>query len=218
MIVFLGVPSIVQIRQPNFQAVRAGQPADVDPLWAFAPAPSPWWAATAPPCLWPGALRTLAIRVATEDPVHRRPPPTRPDRRPSIDGRPARQISLSATTPSGHHRAQRRPACWGKKRSKHERPQQHVPPPPPCFQLTSPWVSARAEQAAQPDRMTFPIYTVPMIAAACNPQSGRIRRQDHGIYGRDQRHRRNLPVARPGMAMITLKNLAAAELLCRWWS
>ena len=44
-----------------------------------------------------------------------------------------------------------------------------------------------------------------------HPQSGRIRRQVHGIYGRDQRHRRHLPVALPWHGHDHPEDLAAGR-------
>ena len=73
MIVFLGVVIVLIVSQ-NFLAVGLANLLDVDPLVAFAPAPSPWWAATAPPVPLARCWRTLASRVPP--PCAPPPPPT----------------------------------------------------------------------------------------------------------------------------------------------
>ena len=59
--------------------------------------------------------------------------------------------------------------------------------------------------------MTFPILHRCHDRRCLHPQSGRIRRQVHGIYGRDQRHRRHLPVALPWHGHDHPEDLAAGR-------
>ena len=66
MIVFLGVVIVLIVSQ-NFVAVGLAK------LWAFAPAPSPWWAVTAPPVPLARCWRTLAFRGPPPY-VRQRPP------------------------------------------------------------------------------------------------------------------------------------------------
>ena len=74
MIVFLGVVIVLIVSQ-NFLAVGLANLLGVGTRWwAFAPAPSPWWAATAPPVPLARCWRTLASRVPP--PCAPPPPPT----------------------------------------------------------------------------------------------------------------------------------------------
>ena len=73
MIVFLGVVIVLIVSQ-NFLAVGLANLLGVDPLVGLCPAPSPWWAATAPPVPLARCWRTLASRVPP--PCAPPPPPT----------------------------------------------------------------------------------------------------------------------------------------------
>ena len=73
MIVFLGVVIVLIVSQ-NFLAVGWPTCWVWTRWWAFAPAPSPWWAATAPPVPLARCWRTLASRVPP--PCAPPPPPT----------------------------------------------------------------------------------------------------------------------------------------------
>ena len=59
--------------------------------------------------------------------------------------------------------------------------------------------------------MTFPILHWCHDRGSLHPQPGRVRRQVYGVYGRDQRHRRHLPVAVPGHGHDHPENLAAGR-------
>ena len=64
MIVFLGVVIVLIVSQ-NFLAVGLANLLDVDRWWAFAPAPSPWWAPRHRRCLLARCWRTFGIKGAT---------------------------------------------------------------------------------------------------------------------------------------------------------
>ena len=72
MIVFLGVVIVLIVSQ-NFVAVGLASCWAWMRWWAFAPAPSPWWAATAPPVPLARCWRTLAFRGPPPC-VRQRPP------------------------------------------------------------------------------------------------------------------------------------------------
>ena len=80
LLLFLGLVVALILCQ-NFLAVGLADLLGISPLiglwtrwWAFAPAPSPWWAATAPPVPLARCWRTLASRVPP--PCAPPPPPT----------------------------------------------------------------------------------------------------------------------------------------------
>mgnify|MGYP002230425292 CR=1 FL=1 len=205
MIVFLGVVIVLIVSQ-NFLAVGLANLLDVDRWWAFAPAPSPWWAATAPPVPLARCWRTLASRC--HHPVHRR-----------------RHLRLIAGSMMGgplgkmlierHHLLDtivpEDDSLLVEEEIKHERHSSMYPAA--SFQLIiAMGIGTVLSKLLSLTGMTFPIYIGAMIAAACIRNLGEYGGKFTVYMGEINDIGGICLSLFLGMAMITLKIWQLAEL------